>query len=252
MGTVPLPNLDDIMQIKDPKQQMEAFVNTVGILIKNLSEINGYLSSKNIKAQSIQTESLAAGSVTADKIQVTELSAITADMGKLTSGEIYGAYIATAEGSYPRAEMSSTGDFFRALASSSVFTEITTSLFGSPAVHSTDGTTTGALFANSLFGTEYTLLSDQDIGLRPGTGRNVTVPSWSQLYSRDDFQTLADALNNLATAIASAATAGVSTSSAGSGTYNGGIPIGTSLAVAGGGSVTWAGINVSSHSHTQN
>ncbi len=48
MGTISLPNLDAIMQIKDPEQRFEALVNTVGILIKNLSEMNGYINSKNV------------------------------------------------------------------------------------------------------------------------------------------------------------------------------------------------------------
>jgi len=48
MGTISLPNLDDIMQIKDPDRRFEELVNTVGILIKALSEINGHVNSKNI------------------------------------------------------------------------------------------------------------------------------------------------------------------------------------------------------------
>lgn len=104
MGLINLPSLDDILSIKDPKQQMEALLNTVGILMKELGEINGYLGGANIKAKSI----------TAQKIDVQQLSAITANMGKLTSGEIYGAYISTAEATYPRIEFSSTGNLMAA------------------------------------------------------------------------------------------------------------------------------------------
>ncbi|MNI64992.1 hypothetical protein D3C73_1204690 [compost metagenome] len=57
---------------------------------------------KNIRAKSI----------TADRLLVKVLSAISADLGKITAGEIYGTYIATAEGTYPRAEMSVLQNLF--------------------------------------------------------------------------------------------------------------------------------------------
>lgn len=48
MGIVSLPSLDAILQIQDPNKRFEELVNTMGILIKNLTEINGYVNSKNI------------------------------------------------------------------------------------------------------------------------------------------------------------------------------------------------------------
>lgn len=48
------------------------------------------------------------------------------------------------------------------------------------------------------------------------------------------------------------ATKGVNTTTAGSVTLNGGIPVNTVLATADGGSVTWGGISVPGHSHSQN
>ena len=48
MGVVSLPSLDAILQIQDPNKRFEELVNTMGILIKNLTEINGYINSKNI------------------------------------------------------------------------------------------------------------------------------------------------------------------------------------------------------------
>lgn len=109
IGTVTLPSLDAIMQIKDPNRRVEELVNTLGILIKNLSELNGYINSKNIKAKSI----------TADRLIVETLSSITADIGHVISGiiesvEIYGSLIATSKTGYPRTEMSSTDQHFQA------------------------------------------------------------------------------------------------------------------------------------------
>lgn len=48
MGLINLPNVDDIVSEKNPKLQMEMLINTVGILMKNLRELNGYMNSKNI------------------------------------------------------------------------------------------------------------------------------------------------------------------------------------------------------------
>ncbi|MDP1513067.1 hypothetical protein Q8I65_23185 [Paenibacillus ottowii] len=114
--------------------------NTVAKMAKDLEFIiNGNLDANNIRANSIQAKNLQAGSVsadkiqagaisadkiqagaitsekiqanavTADKIQVRQLSAISADMGKITAGEIYGAYIATSEDQYPMVTLTPDG-----------------------------------------------------------------------------------------------------------------------------------------------
>ena len=76
-------------------------------------------------------------------------------------------------------------------------------------------------------------------------GSGVRFDDWSQLINVATNRTLQQDLD-------AKATKGVATSSAGAQTLNGGIPIGTQLMVNGGGTVTWNGINVSSHTHTQN
>src|SRR5690606_32983129 len=53
--------------------------------------IGGYLNTELIAADSISTKHLAAGAVTADKLNVDDLSAITANLGTVTAGEIDGA-----------------------------------------------------------------------------------------------------------------------------------------------------------------
>jgi hypothetical protein len=69
-----------------------------------------FVQADDIEAESIRTRLLAAGAVTADKISVLQLSAITADMGSLTAGTITGALIRTAA-SGARVQMDSTGIF---------------------------------------------------------------------------------------------------------------------------------------------
>lgn len=73
MGLISLPNVDEIAHEKDPKRQMEMMLNTLGILMKNLSELNGYINSKNVK------------DITADKI-----SAGTINTGDITVGTANG------------------------------------------------------------------------------------------------------------------------------------------------------------------
>lgn len=237
---------------------LEDLYEVVAKLQKTLKYlINGNLDFENLRARSIKAdnievgsltaEEIAANTITADKMLVNELSAITAKLGKITSGEIYGTYIATNEGTYPRAEMNNTSKHFRALASDDKYTEITTAFGGAPAFHSTDGETQGFIQTFTILGNTFIIGSTHDIDLRPGTGRRVSIPSWSQVYSEGDHQTLATALNNLATAIDNAATKGISTGL--SGGHNHGIPDGTQLMKNGGGTVTWSA--ASSHTHEQ-
>lgn len=220
MGIVSLPSLDTILQIKDPDKRFEELVNTMGILIKNLSEINGYLTAKNIRANSIETRNLKAGAVTADKIDVNELSAISANLGHIIAGlietvtmigsEIYGSYIATSQAGYPRAEMSNTSNLFKASANptQSVGVEAFTST-GAPGISWTDGsddasaTLDGGLLEMSSetdmkFGSlgNITLQSSGNIEMTPlGV---VLFLSWANIYNSGAGQTLQQALNSKA------------------------------------------------------
>lgn len=90
-------------------EQLVAYVANLANIVARMAKslefvINGNIGDVNIKANSI----------TALKMDVDELSAITANLGKITAGEIYGTHIATSETGYPRAEMSNTGKYFRA------------------------------------------------------------------------------------------------------------------------------------------
>lgn len=69
--------------------------------------LNGFIDNKNIKARSITAEEIKAltitageikaNTITADRMNVQQLSAIAADLGKITAGIIIGALIKTAE-----------------------------------------------------------------------------------------------------------------------------------------------------------
>ncbi|AZN43356.1 hypothetical protein [Paenibacillus albus] len=113
----------------------------------------------------------------------------------------------------------------------------------------------GTKAADITMSTNFQLLTNAniDIGtITPGgkvniLGDNVFVDSFSYLKPAD-----VPGFPSLSSQLSQKAIAGANTSSAGGGTFNGGIPIGTVLATAGGGSVTWNGISIPSHSHNQN
>jgi len=70
------------------------------------------------------------------------------------------------------------------------------------------------------------------------------VPDWNQIKDQNTNNTLQDEFDTFAIK-------GNPTSSDGGGSFNGGISPGTVLMVDGGGTVTWAGITIPAHSHTQ-
>jgi hypothetical protein len=163
------------------------------------------VSTDKLQAGSVVTDKLAAGAVTADKITVDELSAISADMGKITAGEIYGAYIATSEGVAPFIEFSSTTTLLKAWADALNTMAIIASVTGSPSLVMSDGTNSGYLtFAADFTGTKKTTLGgesgvvissgdhvDFDTGLF-----NVRVQSWNNFVARSPSgQTLQAALD---------------------------------------------------------
>lgn len=83
----------------------EELANILAKTIKELTWlVTGNLDVANIKAKGI----------TADKMRVSELSAIAANLGKVTAGIIIGALIKTADTSYPRMELSSDDNLLAA------------------------------------------------------------------------------------------------------------------------------------------
>ncbi|MDQ6418668.1 hypothetical protein RB620_04375 [Paenibacillus sp. LHD-117] len=248
---------------KSTIEYLKQLANIVSSMTKDLEHmINGNLDVKNIRAKGI----------TADRMDVDELSAISANLGHIIAGliesvTIIGAYIATAQGTYPRAEMSSAEDLFAAYATADNYLKIFALESGTPMIYFNNLISTARLFLNggnlslANFGTlllsaisHITIEStnpSSNINLVPGTSGSVKVPSWGKIFSEGDAQSLATAINNLAAAISAKATSGASTSSAGAISLNGGIPPGTQLLKAGGGSVSWTGINIPDHTHTQ-
>lgn len=150
-----------------------------------------------------------------------------------------GATIESSSG-YPKIVIDPSGQLFAAYTDSDTYVAVTPDVLGNgPGIIAVNGVTTGGQYSVS---DEYHVKGFQKLILESGTD--------IEMITGGVDGVVIDGIP-LQTSLNAKATAGVSTGSGGGGTYNGGIPIGTSLAIAGGGSVTWAGISVSSHSHTQ-
>lgn len=133
MGIWKMSQLKAPPQTDDPAELRKYIMylsNQLASMLKDLDfTLNGDVDFRNVRAKSIK----------ADNLNVTELSAITANLGHIISGliesvQIFGAYIATRNGTYPRTEMSSTGNIFAAYASADHYIAIDPDYAGTPAL----------------------------------------------------------------------------------------------------------------------
>jgi hypothetical protein len=161
--------------------------------------INGHLDANNIRAKSI----------TADRMDVNELSAISANLGHITAGlieavTIIGSLIRTT-GTYPRCEMSATDNLFSAYADADNYIAITPDLSGIPSViHIRNGFVWGKDDSSALGHRKFavTNLILEAIGLidsLPGSYHRF--PNWSAIYNKDQSKTLQQDLNSIASSL---------------------------------------------------
>lgn len=211
-----------------PYPDFDAVVAKINTLVSELQNLMLSLDDANFR------------SITAAVMDVGELSAITANMGKLTSGEIYGAYIATKEGEYPRAEMSSSDNLIKAASSDGQWIAVypINGSTGTPQLTFRDETISPLASAfmyiqpNSWSGgvASHTWASTKFIRITPGGTSPFTSQQWllidgdvtlfdfSNIYSIGDAQTLQQALNGKANAFSG---------------YTGNVPIVTGINFAG-------------------
>jgi hypothetical protein len=154
-------------------------------------------------------------SITANVMDVQQLSAISADLGTITAGliesvQIFGSYIATANGTYPRAEMSNTANLFSVLVDALNYAQFTTSTGGGPGLSWTSSGSLSAYLAYaaglilSTFGTNVpiTLSPTGDIFLSPGGSAKVS--AWSKHVNTGTGHTLQQDLDSKANAFTGA------------------------------------------------
>ena len=247
---MPVPTLNGLppfAEMDDIKKKVNSIVNELNNFLVNLDTLNiielnakviiaESITGDKIQANAITADKIVAGAITAGKIDVDELSAITAKMGKLTSGEIYGAYIATSEGLFPRCEMSSEGNLFGAFSSAQHYIAIDPAYAGTPALK--------FFYAGLEYGRINNMSGVMDIvgtgGIDLYTGSdNLRIPSFGKVLSSTG--------QNLGVELDSKASTGRSTGW--SGDHNHGIPPGTVLRTADGGTVTFA--SAPQHTHEQ-
>lgn len=100
--------------------------------------VNGNLDVNNIRANTI----------TADRMKVSQLSAIAADLGTITAGQIFGAFIATAQNTYPRVELSNTNNLLAAYQDSTHYVQVKPILNNAPTVSWESPQTSLQIFVN--------------------------------------------------------------------------------------------------------
>jgi len=176
--------------------------NLLAVLSKELDYLlNGSLDVNNIRAHSI----------TADTLNVDELSAISANLGHITAGlidavEIYGSYIATGNGTYPRCEQSSTNNLFAAYGTAAKYISISPDTSGQPVINLVSPAVLGQLSLLPLGLFLATAVGFGDITVSSGGTLTLTaqgqtkVDSWGQIFSTGNGQTLQTALNAKANA----------------------------------------------------
>ncbi|WP_042165518.1 hypothetical protein [Paenibacillus gorillae] len=204
---------------------LEQAFNSLAKLQKTMRYlVNGQLDFENIRARSIKAENIEvgsltaeeikAGTITADKMDVDELSAITANLGHIMAGliesvEIFGSYISTANGTFPRAEMSNTSNLFGAYSSDGDGVEVISQYTNDkPAVFLIEGgqgvgvinSSSGHMNVRGPFG-NLNLTALLDVKISGDGTRGVIFESWSRIYSAGNNQSLQTALNALSTRI---------------------------------------------------
>lgn len=197
----------DIEFLKTTFDYAKKLANTISAIRNDLEfMLNGHLDANNIRANSIETKNLKAGAVTADKIDVNELSAITANLGHIISGliesvEIFGSYISTNRTGYPRAEMSNTDNMFGAYKSSNNSIQIYSPVDRlSPIILFTANGINSFLFydpADNTFSvtSNYANIDISTQGDIQLYGNSVRLSGWNSLWSNGESKTLKQELD---------------------------------------------------------
>jgi hypothetical protein len=154
----------------------EDLINEIAKLQKILRYLlNGGLDTENVNE--LNANVIIANTITAEKMNVNELSAISANMGEVTAGIITGLLIRTADqGVYPRIELSSTSDILIAEANADESIEIRALSGSSPVLFFDSALGETLLFQDSdIFG----ISTAQSVSISGNNG--VSISSFSQV-----------------------------------------------------------------------
>lgn len=263
---MPVPDLSGVppwAEFEDLKNKINEIVAKYNNLLVNLDSLNVV----SLTADHIDTGTLNANLVTIRSDLVAGAFIQINGSGMLINNGSYNTFTADINGfvtmtgaliqsqsGYPRVVMDPTNELLGAYYSPTSFISMYTPLSDtSPVIRFSYGGSNSYIFHDPSAG--HITMTSNDVGINLSSSHyidlfspTVRVISWGNFINNSNSRTLQQELTTLQSSINNKATSGVSTGSAGP--FNGGIPIGTQLMVAGGGTVTWAGI--AAHSHTQN
>lgn len=213
MAIEPFPSVgrnDDLNKVRE----------ALGDLCQTLDFLfDGGLDTLNIRR--LDAKVITANTITAEKMNVSKLSAIAADLGHITAGlieaveiissTITGSLIQTSESSYPRAEMRTTDTMFRAASDSSKKMELIANAVGYPAFVFGDGVGRGSITYGpdvSIGANRSSFQSDNGILIQAITGDvdlftnsgNTKVNNWTRFVNRATGNSLQTDLNAKANA----------------------------------------------------
>ncbi|MEK4488358.1 hypothetical protein NYE44_01725 [Paenibacillus sp. FSL L8-0493] len=199
MSQLKAPPLTD--DVKELREYIKYLSNQLASMLKDLDfTLNGDVDFRNVRAKSIK----------ADRMDVDELSAISANLGHIVAGliesvQIFGSYIATRNGAFPRAEINNTGDLLAVYTDSDNYLTIEPGITGEPTVTIRKSGAV-SLILGPAFGLTG-LLASTPIVLGTQNGNTnivcgdtgyVSVPSWSKFVNGtgDTLQSEIDSLQS--------------------------------------------------------
>lgn len=159
-------------------------------LVRDLNYLLSCLDTVNINR--LDANVIIANTITANKMNVSQLSAIAADLGTITAGIIYGAYIATANGTYPRIELSSAAKLLTAYLDAVNHLDIVTNYLGSPGIKSTSAAGLGYIVNGSAFG-----LYASGLPAELGSTSNVNISASGNLFVSSVNGSFADLISTI-------------------------------------------------------
>lgn len=242
MASFEMPNVDGM-------DSMDELKNAVGKMAKELGWLLNNIDWKNINELNISLNGGASVVIANEGITVNDGTKNTFTVNTAGQVTMTGAKVQSSENGYPRVEMNPEDTLFGAYSSENNYIQMraVTVGTGSPQFVLVSPVGSLSLYQQAnvsdiyAFNSEVRITAQRDIVLTPGSNAYDVIMPFEQVLDSNKNTTLFSQLLGKATK-------GSQTGSAGS--ANGGIPIGTVLQTAGGGTVTWTG--VPSHTHTQN
>jgi len=198
MSQLKAPPLTD--DVKELREYIKYLSNQLASMLKDLDfTLNGDVDFRNVRAKSIK----------ADRMDVDELSAISANLGHIVAGliesvQIFGSYVATRNGAFPRAELNNTGDLLAVYTDANNYLTIEPGITGEPTVTIRKSGAV-SLILGPAFGLTGLLAStpivlgtqNGNTNIVCGDSDDVIIPSWSQFKNTETGTSLQAELDSI-------------------------------------------------------